>query len=172
MKNKKFIATIVLVIFMNMLAISVWFYFFLALKKHNEAILEIRRNTLINDKKSDNNKILKNLISEIANERQKIDSVFLSQENIIKLVRELEANADRAGAEIDLGNINISEDGKKNPRIQFSLKGKFNQIFHYVVLLENMPYIVSVDKAHFEKDLSSGGWRGSFEISLNNFINQ
>jgi hypothetical protein len=172
MKNKKFIATIVLVVFMNMLAISVWFYFFLALKKHNEAILEIRRNTLINDKKSDNNKILKNLISGIANERQKIDSVFLSQENIIKLVRELEANADRAGAEIDLGNINISEDGKKNPRIHFSLKGKFNQIFHYVVLLENMPYIVSVDKAHFEKDLSSGGWRGSFEISLNNFINQ
>ncbi len=159
MKNKKIITTFILVILLNGAAIAGWFYLLSVVDGKFNAINEIRSKIIINDAKIKEGSSLKKSIAEVAEEKQKIGSIFLDKQSIIKLIQELESIANKTGASIDIGSINM-----------FSLKGKFSQLFHYLVLLENIPYSISIDKMDFQKQ-EKDMWQANFEISLNSFIN-
>lgn len=159
MKNKKIITTFILVIVLNGVALAGWFYLLSVVDGKFNAINEIRSKIIINDAKIQEGSLLKKSIAEVAGEKQKIDSIFLDKQSVIKLIEELESIANKTGASIDIGSINM-----------FSLKGKFSQIFHYLVLLENIPYAISIDKMNFQKQ-EKNMWQANFEISLNSFIN-
>ncbi len=163
MSNKKFITTVVLIALLNGIALAGWFYALSVVKGNFDAINEIRSRIAIDDKKIEESRSLKKIMVEATGEKQKIDSIFLDKQSIIKLIEELESVADKTGTSIDIGSINM-----------FFLKGKFSQIFHYLVLLENIPYSINIDKINFQKQEKSspaGEWQANFEISLNSFIN-
>jgi hypothetical protein len=159
MSNKKFIITIIFIILLNGAALACWFYALSVVKDNFNAINEIRSKIAIDDKKTEESRSLKKIMTEAAEEKQKIDSIFLDKQSIIKLIEELEAIADKTGTSIDIGGIKM-----------FSLKGKFSQLFHYLVLLENIPYAISIDKIDFQKQ-EKDMWQANFEISLNSFLN-
>ena len=159
MSNKKFITTVVLIALLNGIALAGWFYALSVVKGNFDAINEIRSKIAIDDKKIEESRSLKKSIAEVAEEKQKIDSILLDKQSIIKLIEELESIANKTGTSIDIGGINM-----------FSLKGKFSQLFHYLVLLENIPYSISIDKMNFQKQ-EKDMWRANFEMSLNSFIN-
>jgi sRNA-binding regulator protein Hfq len=159
MKNKKIIITVVLIALLNGIVLTGWIYFLSVIKNQADMITEIRSQIAVNEKKAESDRSLKNLMTEIAVEKQKIDSVFLDKQSIIKLIEELESIANKTGTSIDIGSVN-----------SFSLKGNFSQLFHYLVLLENIPYTININKMSLQqqgKDI----WRANFEISLISFSN-
>lgn len=175
MKKNKFIITIAVVVLANAAAIGVWSYLFSALGQEDNNIYEIQKKSLINEKKAQKYKEISVFMDETFSKRETLDSVFLDKESIIKIIEELEANAEKAGVAIKLGNINIGENKTQKPLLSFSLNGDFNQIFHYLLLLENMPYSVEVKKTQLQKEGKIGTqskWNAEFEILLNNFIRQ
>ncbi len=173
MKKNKFIITITVVVLVNAAALGAWFYLFSALGQEDSNIFEIQGKALVNDENSKRYKELDIFMDKTADERKILDSVFLDKESIIKIIEELEANAEKTGVAIKLGNINIGENKTQKPSLNFSLNGDFNQIFHYLLLLENMPYSVEVKKTQLQKEGKVGAqskWNAEFEILLNNFI--
>jgi len=163
MSNKKFITTFVLIALLNGIALAGWFYVLSVVKDNFDTINEIRSKIAVDDKKIEESSSLKKIMTEATGEKQKIDSIFLDKQSIIKLIEELESIANKTGISIDIGSINM-----------FSLKGKFSQLFHYLVLLENISYAISIDKIDFQKQEKSSPaseWQANFEISLNSFIN-
>lgn len=169
MKNKKIIITVVLIALLNGIALTGWIYFLSVIKNQADMIRDIQSKTAVNEKKAESGRSLKNLMAEIAVEKQKINSVFLEKQDIIKFIEELESIADKTGTSIELGNINTSYE-TQNPHLQFFLRGNFSQLFHYLVLLENIPYTISIDKMYLQKQ-QKDVWQANFEISLNSFIN-
>jgi tetrahydromethanopterin S-methyltransferase subunit B len=159
MKNKKIITTFILVILLNGAVLAGWFYLLSVIDGKFNEINEIRSKIIINDAKIQEGSSLKKSIAEVAEEKQKVDSIFLDKQSVIKLIKELESIANKTGASIDIGSINM-----------FSLKGRFSQLFHCLVLLENIPYAISIDKMDFQKQ-EKDMWQANFEISLNSFIN-
>jgi len=168
MKNKKFIITIVLVVLLNGAVLAGWIYLFSNFKKQNNFIKEERQKILVSDKKLENSNSLKALMNEIVDEKQKIDSVFLDKESIINFIENLESIAGKTGASIKIGNINIDNQDKKGLSFQFNLTGNFNQLFHYLILLENLPYLINIERMDFKK-LAPNEWGANFEILVNSF---
>lgn len=167
MKNKKFITTIVLVVLLNGAVLAGWLYLFSNLKKQNNFIKEERQKILVSDKKLENSNSLKTLMNEIIEEKQKIDSVFLDKESIINFIENLESIAGKTGASIKIGNINDNQE-KKGLSLQFNLTGNFNQLFHYLILLEKLPYLINIERMDFKK-LAPNEWGANFEILVNSF---
>lgn len=168
MKDKKFIITIALIVLLNGIVLAGWLYLFSYLEKQNDLIREERQRILMNEKKLENNRSLKDLMNKIADEKQKIDSVFLDKENIINFIESLESVSGKTGASIKIGNINIDNRKEKNVFLQFSLTGDFVRLFHYLVLLENLPYLINIEKTGLKK-AASNEWRADFEVSVNSF---
>ena len=168
MKNKKFITTIVLVVLLNGAVLAGWLYLFSNLKKQNNFIKEERQKILVSDKKLENSNSLKALMNEIIEEKQKIDSAFLDKESIVNFIEDLESIAGKTGASIKIGNINDNQE-KKGLSFQFNLTGNFNQLFHYLILLEKLPYLINIERMDFKK-LAPNEWGADFEILVNSFI--
>jgi len=169
MKNKKFIITIILIILLNGVVLAGWLYLFSSLKKENNFIKEKRQEILANDKKLENSNSLKILMNEIVDERQKIDSAFLDKESVVNFIEKLELIADRTDASIKIGKINIDNQERGGLSLQFDLTGNFNQLFHYLVLLENLPYLINIEKMDL-KNLAPNRWAADLEISTDSFI--
>ena len=168
MKNKKFIITIVLMVLLTGAVLAGWIYLFANFKKQNNFIKEERQKILVSDKKLENSNSLKALMNEIVDEKQKIDSVSLDKESIINFIENLESIAGKTGASIKIGNINIDNQEKKGLSFQFNLTGNFNQLFHYLILLENLPYLINIERMDFKK-LAPNEWGANFEILVNSF---
>jgi hypothetical protein len=168
MKNKKFITTIILVVLLNGTALTGWLYLFSNFKKQNNFIKEEQQKILVNDKKLENSNSLKALMNEITDEKQKIDSAFLDKESIINFIENLESIAGKTGASIKIGNINIDNQEKKSLSFQFNLTGNFNQLFHYLILMEKLPYLINIERMDFKK-LAPNEWGANFEILVNSF---
>jgi len=169
MKNKKFIITIVLIVLLNGAVLAGWLYLFSNLKKENNFIKEEQQKILVNDKKLENSGSLKVLMNEIINEKQKIDSAFLNEGSIVNFVEKLESIAGKTGAAIKIGNINIDNQDKKGLSLQFNITGNFNQLFQYLILLENLPYLINIEKMELRK-LAPNDWEADFEIIVSSFI--
>lgn len=169
MRNKKFITTIILIILLNGVALAGWLYLFSNLRKENNFIREEREKIMISDKKLENSSSLKILMNEVIDEKQKIDSAFLNKDNIVDFIENLESIAGKTGASIKIGKINITSQERKGLSVQFNLTGDFNQLFHYLIFLENLPYLINIEKIDFQK-LAPNEWRADFEILVSSFI--
>jgi Tfp pilus assembly protein PilO len=169
MNNKKFIITIILIFLLNGAALAGWLYLFSNLKKQNNFIKEEQQKILVSDKKLENSNSLKTLMNEIIDEKQKIDSVFLDKDSVVNFIENLESIAGKTGASIKIGNINIDSQKKKGLSLQFNLTGNFNQLFHYLILVEKLPYLINIETMDFKKS-ASNEWEADFEILVNSFI--
>lgn len=169
MKSKKFIITIILIILLNGVALAGWLYLFSILKGQNDLAKEEQQKIAVSEKKFQNSNSLKGLMNEIVGEKQKIDSVFLDKENIINFIENLESIADKTGASIKISSININNQDKKGLSLQFKLAGNFNQLFQYLVLLENLPYLIDIERVDF-RNLAPNEWEANFEILVNSFM--
>jgi len=169
MKDKKFIITLILIILMDGLGLFGWFYFFSLLKNQSDLIQEKRQNIANSEKKLQNNNSLKTLMEEISPEKEKVDSAFLNDDNLAAFVEKLESTAALTNTFIKIGNIAIDSSGKNGLSVEFSLEGNFQQIFHYLVLLENLPYLLNIERMDFGS-LASGRWNADFKILVTSFL--
>lgn len=167
MKNKNFIVTIFLILLLNGLALGGWLYFIFTIKEQNRAVKEERQKLAINEKTFQNANSLKALMSEVAEKKQLIDSFFLNRESAINFIENLELIAKQTDVSIKIGNVSIKNTEKEILNLQFNLSGDFKQVFHYLVLLENLPYLIDVERINFRK--AGEKWQADFEISLSGF---
>lgn len=169
MNKKKIIITVITIILLNAIALGAWFYLFYTIEKQNNFVKEGQKKLLISEKNFENNKSLNNLINEISNEREKINSAFVDKDSIINFVERLEALGSETGASVKIESINTDIKDKKGLYIRFSLKGDFNQLFKYLNLTEDLPYLINVEKINL-RNSTSDEWTATFEILVKSFI--
>lgn len=167
MKNKKLIASIILVVLLNSLVLWGWFYAHSLLKGQDEIIKQQRQKLALNEKSFQNSSSLKVLLEEIKGEKQVIDDIFINRENVINFIESLESLAKQTDVLIKIGSVNIENAKNGSLNLQINLRGDFRQTFHYLVLLENLPYLIDVERVNFRK--VEEGWQADFEISLKGF---
>lgn len=174
MKRNNFIITIILLVLINSAAIISWFYSFSFVngqnKKNNDLINQIE----LSDKTREERKELENFVSSLKEKKQKIDKAFLDKQDTIKFIEQLEYISAKTGSNVKIDNINDQED--KNLNMRISVIGSFTQIFHYIVLLENVPQKIKLNnfflyKQDKENKSGSNQWLGQIDLSVISFLN-
>lgn len=183
--KSKFFATI-FVLFVLIFPVSAgWFYVFSKISSERKAILELRKNILRSEKKNTDEKSLARFLDGVKNERGLIESVFLKEDDLIRLIKGLESIGESSGVSLKISAISAEKNAASKPVISFSAKGTFEQLFKYLYFLENLPYLITTNKVSFQNDedgrvgaqensKKNGAipvWKALFSIQLESYEN-
>ncbi len=175
MKNKKLILIIIATFILNISALLGCLSLFSMVKNQRESAKGTIKNSSILKKKIQEVKLLESQIDKIKEDKKKIDSIFLMEEDIVKFIETLEDLGKKTGILIKISSAEIGK-GSENPKIRISANGSFQNIFHYILLLENMPNQIVFDNLNLVKKASDsekkGEWEADIEISIKSFLNK
>lgn len=172
--NKKIISSIVLVVIANIFAIGVFLFVNMKVKDMNDRILVSKAEMILKEKESSEARSIKTSLLNFTLWEDKLNAVFIEQKDVLNFIKEIEALAKESGVEMEFRSVDISKnDEGEKPVFQFKASGAFPDIFHYLVLLENVKYQVIFDNISFQEkgvvESSSGSdvmWEANFSLRL------
>lgn len=109
---------------------------------------------------------LKKFLEETKEDKDKINKAFLSEEEIVKFIEELEKLSREENVEIKIQSAFISEKREENPVFNFELNGNFENIFRIAALTENLPYQLEIEEVGLAREEKGKKWRGQFKIKI------
>lgn len=173
-KNNFFITVFILV---SIIFMAIGGYFFLLFKASSEkkVIIELRKTTLQNKKIWEEEKFLADMLDRLKKEKDIINSVFLKEDEIIRLIKSLESIGDNLGVVLKIISISPSTGKELKPKVSFIANGSFEQLFRYIYMLENIPYLVTMDKVSLQntkEEISKKenyNWQALFNIQLEGY---
>ena len=71
---------------------------------------------------------------------------------MIRLIKGLESIGESSGASLKISVISAEKNAVSKPGISFSAKGTFEQLFKYLYFLENLPYLITINKVSFQRE--------------------
>ena len=184
MKSKFFI-TIFILFALIFSAFAGWFYALSKISSERKAILELRKTILRGEKNNINEKSLARLVDSVKKEREIVESVFLKENDLIRLIKGLESIGESSGVSLKISAISAEKNKTSKPAISFSAQGTFEQLFKYLYFLENLPYMITINKISFQneegaKESVPGNdkkiglipkWQALFSIQLESYEN-
>lgn len=173
--NKKFILTFVIMVAINIAGLAGWWLIFSYIQASRDNILASRLKIQETDRRINNAHLLKNLLSEIRKDKEKIDASFLNSQSVVGFIEKLEVLGRQAGVSASIKSINLPDQNKiKEPRLQVSATGSFRDLFQYFSLLENLSYQISFEKFSLikpdEQNKGQKNWTYDFDISVLSYM--
>ena len=174
MKNNFFITVFVL-IFIILMAIAGCSFLFLKVSLEKKAITDLRKTVMQNKKRGEEERLLVDMLDRLKKEKDIINAIFLKEEDLVRLIKSLETTGDNSGVFLKISSISPSADEELKPKISFVAKGSFEQIFRYVYLLENLPYLVTINKVSLQNTNEEKSkkenydWQALFSVQLESY---
>lgn len=183
--KSKFFATIFILFLLVILVSAGWFYVFAKISSGRKEILELRKNIMRSEKKMVDEKSLVVFLEGVKKEKGLIESVFLKEDDLIRLIKGLESIGESSGVSLKISAISTEKGESSKPVISFSAQGEFEQVFKYFYFLENLPYLITIDKVSFQNTEANGEiaqadnkktnstpvWQALFSIKLESYEN-
>ena len=88
----------------------------------------------------------------VKNERGLIESVFLKEDDLIRLIKGLESIGRKLRRVFEDKRHFGGKNAASKPVISFSAQGTFGQLFKYLYFLENLPYLITINKVSFQNE--------------------
>ena len=124
---------------------------------------------------------LERLLGELKSEESGLDNRFIKPEGEVVFLELLEQIARDAKVGLEVASVSLQLDPEENRpfewiKLAFRADGSWNQLFHFLMLLETAPYVIKLDQvglAYEAKDAAKPGaggmWRGQFIIRVAKF---
>lgn len=181
--KNNFIATVLVLVFVIFIATAGCSFLFFKAYSERKSIIELKKTILQNNKKGEENKILADMFNHLNKEKEIVSSVFIKEEDFVRLIKNLESTGIVAGVALKINSILPANINKKtNPQISLTAKGSFEQIFRYMNMLENLPYLVIIDNVSlqniqdakdkledFKKPPTNREWQALFNLRLESY---
>jgi hypothetical protein len=170
--NKKNITLAETVIWLAVLnAVLLFFcgFVFYSIDKTKIYALESKRQTVSYEQRIKSAKEIQTVLMETAVARSDFQSVFLSEEQIINFIKELEFLAKKTDVALIMKGVNMGTAKSKDPVLSLELKGSFSDLFNFFVLLENDKYRSVLRSSYLHKLTEGDGWQAALEVELLSF---
>lgn len=170
-----FLATIILVIVVSVAYIIL----LLKLKEKNNNVFALTNEVDVVLQKEIKLRSVKSLIKDTAKEREELDSRFVADDNIVNFIEIIEDLGADSGAEVEIISVSVSDINKEITNksdigeflnLDFKIEGRFAQVFHFLSMLEKLPFNIDILRANLEKisneTKNADSWNGFFSIAV------
>jgi len=149
--------------------------FYLVKEKVRETSLAVGELEQLKDAKSNVELVNQNII-DTQKDRERIEGFFIDSESVVPFIERIEALGAEIGVETTLSDLNKQNDSE----LVFTVKtvGTFQDVVLFNALLENLPFSLTLNKAHFsqmqdtQEDVENidNIWEGNFTATLRSFV--
>jgi len=115
------------------------------------------------------------LLSETAQERSKLDSLLLADNEIVPFLEHIEGIGEIADVTLDVKTVDVIGSEEKQDvyewlKISVTADGSWIEVYHFLSLLEHIPLALVVDRVDLtvlkEEDKSTNMWDGRFDFRV------
>jgi len=118
---------------------------------------------------------IKHLINETKSQREKINKYFITADEIVAFIEQIESLGEFTGVSFDLSSVDAVDDSGDALLLKFTTYGSWQDTYYLLALIESLPYNIDIERVRIIKEKlkdSTAKWRGDFNIRLNSFINK
>lgn len=162
MKNKEITKSISFFVILNLVIISAWFFLFTSINKKKDRVELLQNDVAKRVSRQNELSQLKLLVDDVREEKNKLATVFINENNIVDFIESLEGIAEASKVDLRLRSVNVASGKAKNTITQFNINGEFENVFHYIALLETAPYQILFNKVSFVNKEDN-----NFQVDLN-----
>ena len=175
MKNySKTIRLLALALIFVVIIVLLYLFLFTKIKKESELVLLLGSDIELEVLEEQRFLSIKSLVRDIEKEQEELDSRFVSDEGIVAFLEEIEELGSKTNAVVEINAVDVesaSGSAEENSateslRVSVKAKGNWSGVFHTLLLLETMPFSLSVQDAQFSVLSGREGqvWSGSFNL--------
>lgn len=134
---------------------------------HGKESSEVMSKQAIVNEKRQNVQLVSSLYEKTADERVRIAAHIVSQDKVVDFIETVEKIGTTTSSALVISAIDITE-GDFKARVE--LEGRWENLMRSLVLLENIPYTVSLNNIRIRKEVGigegakSGMWKMSLDI--------
>lgn len=132
-------------------------------------------NIAAESQKEANIESIRNIFRGTAEERGKIDSYFVSSDNIVDFLEKIEFLGKKSGVSLSFDSVDIPSEEKNILRVRVGTEGSWEDTFYFLSLVENLPFKIELEKSSIVKmtrivsNIKTSYWRGDFTVKLLSF---
>ncbi len=108
---------------------------------------------------------MQQIVEETAEQRAVLSNYFISQNEEVNYLEEVERWAKQADVRPTINSADIKGDVLA---LNYTVRGSFADIFYFINLQEASPFKIDVQKLNLEK--REAGWEANFTVNLLSFI--
>lgn len=116
----------------------------------------------------DKEKSEQHIVLDTQESRAQMNTYFITEEDTVLFIERIEGLAQIAQTNLTIDAVNIKEEGLE---VVVTTNGSWQSVFHFLSLIEAMPFRVSV-KSTTLRHTQDYGWTGSFSILVTSFIEE
>lgn len=179
-KTKQILLTIIVLV----IAVSIAYaMLFLNIKEKNNNISALSNEIDIVLQKEIKLRSVKHLINDTEQDRVKLDSHFVTDDEVVNFIEKIENLGTDSGTKVEVISVYVDDVNKEVTNqaainellyLDFKTEGSFAQMFHFLSMLEKLPFKIDIPQVNFEKTLdgtgkvnkSLGSWKGLFSITV------
>jgi Tfp pilus assembly protein PilO len=169
---------LVFTVFLAFASVVFYILFFNNIKEKNNTISAIANDIDIAIQKETKLKSVKDIIKDTKQGREKIDTYFIKDDEIINFIEEIEKIGRDIGVDVEIISVSISDSKLQQDNISELLnlsleaQGQWGRVFHFLAFIENLPFKINILTMNLTaiykgggKKESSGIWKGFFSIN-------
>jgi len=170
--KNKFIVSVILAVLLNLLLLLSVFFVRGAIKSKKNSVLTVKEQIVLYERRIEHVKNLEETLERTERDRLKIEPLFVGESTVVNFIEDLETLGEEAGVKLQIKGVRFAESVNQKPIFTLQAVGSFRDIYHFFVLLENMPYVVAFNRAGLEKFGDLGTWSSLLELKLLSFKNE
>ena len=114
---------------------------------------------------------IRKIVRDTSDEREKINSYFVTDEGLVSFLEDIEGLGTRAGVNLEVQSVSvgntIDKDGLVSPlRLSLESEGTITEIYYILSLLEAYPKALSVRRVQIYQRPDTLVWVGTFDIEV------
>lgn len=112
-------------------------------------------------------KNLEILFNSVKEGREEISqNIIAGKDELVKFIENIEFLAVNVGTKMEIKSVGIPENqADLSPIFNIELRGNFSDIFHFIEMLENLPYFISFKNVAIQRNLSQKEYK--WEAKMN-----
>lgn len=172
MKSKS-LNNIIIAVLINVVLIGVWVWLYYGVNQAKDSFDQLEKELAAEEVTETYLRTTKITLRENEISHSSLSEHFIFEDQEIVLLEKIEEMALEAGVSIDIRNF-AKEDTEKVLRIVAETQGTFSQVYHFMRLIEHLPYKIWLEEATFAElgdgENATGIWEGRFDIRLGSYI--
>jgi predicted nuclease with TOPRIM domain len=170
MRNSTIISVTIAGLF-SFSALAGGWYAFSSINDMRETLVSGKQELQKEDERAQTLLDVKRQLKRLALEREELREFFFKEEDIVKLLEQLENLAKHADIEMIVTAAAPAESqGKTVFRAGMKIDGSWQDAMYFVSLLESLPLRLEVTRVNLSGGESSGRWTGEVSLDLLSFV--
>ena len=132
-----------------------WFFVFnklIALKNGGDERFSAVQAAELKIKK---NRDLESLFNNLKERENSLSEIIITKDKIIDLIKNIELYAAKANVELKIQSVQVPYDEHSPLHLKIETKGGFSQIYKFMEMVENAPYLSSFGRTSLQKTLGA-----------------